>query len=229
MKEYITILFVIIGTIVAYIIAKWLYNHYYTALLLPVAVATLLIVLFLVIFHIPYETYMLGGEWINKFLGPAVVALAYPLYHHWRTLKKITIPMVIGTLIGAIIGVVTGIGLTSLIGYDDIIIHSIAPKSVTTPVAMDISTSLGGIASLAAVFVMVAGISGAMLNSYIFNLCKMKNPISRGIGLGSDSHAIGTAKALESSALEDSASTIAMILSAIFVSIITPFIFYLMM
>lgn len=229
MKEYIIILFVIIGTIVAYIIAKWLYKRFYTALLLPVATATLLIVAFLVIFHVPYETYMLGGEWINKFLGPAVVALAYPLYQNRDTLKKIAVPMVIGTLIGAIIGVLTGVGLAILIGYDEVIIHSIAPKSVTTPVAMDISTSLDGIAPLAAVFVMVAGISGAMLSSYIFNLFKMKNPISRGIGLGSASHAIGTAKALESSALEGSASTIAMILSAIFVSIITPFIIYLMM
>src|SRR5690625_30664 len=165
MKEYITILFVIIGTIVAYIIAKWLYKRYYTALLLPVAVATILIVVFLVIFHIPYETYMLGGEWINKLLGPAVVALAYPLYQNRGTLKRITIPMVIGTLIGAIIGVVTGVGLAILIGYDEVIIHSIAPKSVATPVAMDIISSLEGIAPLAAFFLIVSGFSGSLFSS----------------------------------------------------------------
>src|SRR5690625_7061258 len=102
--------------------------------------------------------------------------------------------MVVGTLVRAMIGIMAGVGIAILIGYDDVVIHSIAPKSVTTPVAMDISTSLNGVAPLAAVFVMIAGISGAMVSSYIFNILKMKNPISRGIGLGSASHAIGTAK-----------------------------------
>src|SRR5690625_331587 len=229
MSEFIIILLVIIGTIWAYTVAKWLYNRIHTPLLLPVAIATLFIITFLIIFQIPYGVYMLGGEWINKFLGPAVVALAYPLYENRNTLKKLVIPMVVGTLVGAIIGIMTGVGIAILIGYDDVVIYSIAPKSVTTPVAMDISTSLNGVAPLAAVFVMIAGISGAMVSSYIFNILKMKNPISRGIGLGSASHAIGTAKALENSTLEGSISTIAMILSAIFVSIITPFLITFLM
>src|SRR5690625_4890744 len=228
MNECIIMLFGIIGTIIAYMIATWLYRRFHTTLLLPVAVATLFIVLFLVIFHIPYNTYMMGGEWINKFLGPAVVALAYPLYENRDTLKRFAIPMVIGTFSGAIIGVFTGVGIAILIGYDETVIYSIAPKSVTTPVAMDISTSLGGVAPLAAVFVMIAGISGAMLNPYVVRICKMNNYIGRGISLGSASHAIGTARALENSLLEGSISTIAMILSAVFVSVITPLLIHVM-
>src|SRR5690625_6077833 len=94
MSEFIITLLVIIGTILAYIVAKWLYNRIHTPLLLPVAIATLFIITFLIIFQIPYGVYMLGGEWINKFLGPAVVALAYPLYENRNTLKKLVIPMV---------------------------------------------------------------------------------------------------------------------------------------
>src|SRR5690625_7335266 len=91
--------------------------------------------------------------------------------------------MVVGTLVRAMIGIMAGVGIAILIGYDDVVIHSIAPESVTTPVAMDISTSLNGVAPLAAVFVMIAGISGAMVSCYIFNIFKMKKSISRRIGL----------------------------------------------
>ncbi|MEI3604377.1 LrgB family protein [Pseudogracilibacillus sp. SE30717A] len=224
MSEVFIIISVIFGTIIAYLIAKWLYQRFYTALLLPVATATLFIVLFLLLFNISYDTYMVGGVWINAFLGPAVVALAYPLYENREILKKLAIPLLVGTFIGSCIGVLSGVILTKLAGFDKEILYSIIPKSVTTPVAMDISSSLGGIDTLAAVFVMVAGISGAMVSTYAFRLFKLTSSLGRGVGLGSASHAIGTARALENSPLEGSISTIAMILSAVFVSIITPYI-----
>lgn len=220
---------VIIGTIIAYLIAKWVYQRFYTPLLLPVFVATVLIVLFLIIFQIPYDTYMIGGAWINHFLGPAVVALAHPLYQHRAILKKLALPIVSGTFVGAIVGIVSGVLMTKALGFEDHLIYSILPKSVTTPVAMDISNSLNGVASLAAVFVMIAGIAGAMFCKPIFRVFQMHNPVGRGVGLGSASHAIGTAKALESSELEGSISTVAMILSAVFVSIVTPYLVLLLM
>lgn len=222
MNNFLIIFLVIAGTIIAYIIARWIYQRIYTPLLLPVAVATLIIVIFLIVFDIPYETYMIGGEWVNKFLGPAVVALAIPLYQHRATLVKLAYPLIVGSFVGAIVGIVTGVYMTKWVGFDEEIIYSITPKSVTTPVAMDISDSLGGISSLAALFVMIAGISGAMLCMYIYDIFRLKHPVSRGVGLGAASHAIGTAKALENSELEGSISTIAMILSAVFVSMITP-------
>ncbi|MBO1002220.1 LrgB family protein [Pseudogracilibacillus auburnensis] len=229
MNDLFIVIFVVIGTILAYIIAKWLYKRVYSPLLLPVAVATLLIIIFLILFHIPYETYMIGGEWINAFLGPAVVALAYPLYQNREILKKLALPILTGTFVGAIIGVVSGVYLGKVIGFEDTLVFSLTPKSVTTPVAMDISNSLGGVAPLAAVFVMIAGISGAMISKYLFSLFRIKHPVGRGVGLGAASHAIGTAKALENGQLEGSISTIAMIVSAIFVSIITPFVVALFM
>ena len=222
MNNFLIIILVVIGTIIAYLLARWIYQRVYTPLLLPVASATFIIIIFLLIFRIPYETYMIGGEWINKFLGPAVVALAIPLYQHRDTLVKLAYPLLIGSFVGAIIGIFTGVLMTKWVGFDEDIIYSITPKSVTTPVAMDISQSLGGIGTLAALFVMIAGISGAMLCTYIYDIFKLKHPVSRGVGLGAASHAIGTAKALENSELEGSISTIAMILSAVFVSMITP-------
>src|SRR5699024_94196 len=224
MGNILTIIFVIIGTVCAYLIARWLYKRVYTPLLLPVAVATFLIVVFLLIFNISYDTYMIGGEWINRFLGPAVVALSFPLYQNRDVLKEMAVPLLAGTFIGAIVGVVSGVLMAKWVNFDAELVYSITPKSVTTPVAMDISSSLGGISTLAAVFVMIAGIAGAMFGTYVFKIFGLKETVGRGIGYGSASHAIGTAKALENNQLEGSISTIAMILSAIFVSIITPLI-----
>lgn len=229
MNEVWITIFAVLGTIIAYNIAKWVYKRVYTPLLLPVFVATVLIVVFLMIFNISYETYMIGGEWVHRFLGPAVVALAYPLYQHRATLKKLAIPIISGTFVGAIIGIISGVLMTKALGFEEQLIYSMLPKSVTTPVAMDISTSLNGIASLSVVFVMIAGISGAMCGKVVFKTFGIHDSVGRGIGLGSASHAIGTAKALESNELEGSISTVAMILSAVFVSFVTPYLVMLLM
>lgn len=215
--------FFILLTIVVFIFAKWLYQRVYTPLLLPLTVATIIIILFLSLLKIDFDTYMIGGEWINRLLGPAVVALAYPLYQQRERLKRLLIPLVIGTFIGSIVGIASGLLLTKWLGFSEEIIYVIAPKSVTTPVAMEITEGLGGIVSLAAVFVMVAGIGGVMMSKYIYQVFGLDTPIGRGVGMGTASHGIGTSKALESGELEGSLSSIAMILSAVFVSFLMPF------
>lgn len=222
MKFLLGILFVLL-TIVAFQIAKWIYKRVYTPLLLPLTVATILIILFLVIFNIDFETYMLGGGWISELLGPAVVALAYPLYQQRDRLKELLFPLIIGSFVGAVVGIISGLLLTKWFGFSDELIYSIAPKSVTTPVAVEITEDLGGIISLAAVFVMVAGVGGVMMSKYIYKLFGLNTHIGRGVGMGAASHGIGTSKALESGELEGSLSSIAMILSAVFVSFLMPF------
>lgn len=222
MNEYYIALLTITVTIVTYLFAKKLYNHFSSVLLLPVAVATFIIVILLIVFNIPYETYMIGGKWIKHFLGPAIVALAYPLYLNKDVLKKLGIQLIGGTFVGSIVGIITGIIFTRMLGFQDEIIYSMIPKSITIPIAMEVSSTLGGIDSLAAVFVVIAGISGAMLSSYIFKYIELEDLVGRGVGLGSASHALGTEKAFESSQLDGAISTVAMILSALFVSVFAP-------
>src|SRR5699024_10450314 len=103
MKFLFGILFVLL-TIIAFQIAKWIYKRVYTPLLLPLTVATILIILFLIIFNIDFETYMLGGGWISELLGPAVVALAYPLYQLRDRLMELLFPLIIGSLVESFIG-----------------------------------------------------------------------------------------------------------------------------
>jgi len=221
--------FFILLTIISFIFAKWLYQRVYTPLLLPLTVATVIIIVFLLIFNIDFDTYMIGGDLISELLGPAVVALAYPLYQQRERLKQLLMPLIIGSFIGSIVGIVSGLLMTKWFGFSDELIYSITSKSVTTPVAVEITEDLGGIISLAAVFVMVAGIGGAMMSNYIYQIFHLDTPIGKGVGIGAASHGIGTAKALEHSELEGSFSSIAMILSAIFVSFLMPFMIALFM
>lgn len=213
---------IILATILIYLLARKIYFKWKTPLLLPVTVTTVVIIVLLEIFQLSYETYMHGGKWIMELLGPAVVALAYPLYQHRKTLKQLYLPIIVGAFVGSIVGIVSGVGLAILANIDAVLISSLGPKSVTTPVAMELAKSTGGVNFLAAVFVMIAGIGGTMLSATVFKYGKINHPVGRGLGIGSASHAIGTSKALENSKFEGSISTIAMILSAFFVSIMLP-------
>src|SRR5699024_5188037 len=109
----------------------------------PVFIASLIIIFILLILNIPYETYMIGGKWINELLGPAVVALAYPLYQQRDMLRKLVAPILAGTFVGGVVGVSTGIVLAKMVGFEEILILSLTPKSVTTPVAMAVTETIG--------------------------------------------------------------------------------------
>ncbi|MEH7384153.1 LrgB family protein [Bacillus sp. JJ1521] len=212
----------IVFTIVIFLSMTRLYKRNTHPLLVPIATTTFVTLIFLLIFSIPYETYMLGGKWIDELLGPAVVALAYPLYQNRKSLKEFFMPIIIGVFIGSTTGIATGIYFSKVLGIDPEIIHSMAPKSVTTPVAMDIASVTGGVPSLAAVYVMIAGISGAMFGPLLLKMVKVNHFVGVGLGFGTASHGIGTSRALEIGTNEGAISSIAMILSAVYTSIILP-------
>ncbi|MDY0404400.1 LrgB family protein [Virgibacillus sp. 179-BFC.A HS] len=227
MTEGVIALGMFTATVIAYLIAVSIHRRFGKPFTVPVLIATIIMVAGLLIFHIPYDTYMEGGKWIDRLLGPAVVALAYPLYQHRNLLKELMVPILVGTSVGAAIGLASGILLAKWAGFDTVIIHSLAPKSVTTPVAMVLADSQGGIKPLAAVFVMIAGIGGAIFSTWINKIFHVHHYIGWGVGAGTASHAIGTARAMEVSGKAGSASTVAMSYSTVFVSIIFPLFIWL--
>ncbi|MFS0822359.1 LrgB family protein [Bacillus sp. 1P02SD] len=212
----------IVCTIVIFLMMTRLYKRVTHPLLVPIATTTFVILIFLLIFSIPYKTYMMGGKWIDELLGPAVVALAYPLYQNRKSLKEFFMPIIIGVFVGSTTGIATGLYFSKIVGVDPTIILSISPKSVTTPVAMDIASVTGGIPALAAVYVMIAGISGAMFGPILLKWVKVDHFVGVGLGFGTASHGIGTSRALEIGTNEGAISSIAMILSAVYTSIILP-------
>ncbi|QHS24032.1 LrgB family protein [Virgibacillus sp. MSP4-1] len=229
MNSFLIFLAGLIGTFIAYTGALYLYQRYPYPVLLPVFVATFIIAVSLLMFDIPYEAYMQGGKWIDWLLGPAVVALAFPLYKQWELVKKYPYPLLAGVGFGSVLGISTGLLLAKWFQFDDQIIYSMIPKNSTTPVAMDITESLGGIAPMATVFVMIAGIGGAITGPAILKWCGITHFLGMGVGMGSASHAIGTSKIMEQSVQAGAVSTVAMTLSAITISILSPVFSYLLL
>ncbi|TSB48107.1 LrgB family protein [Alkalicoccobacillus porphyridii] len=208
-------------TVFAYMIARWLYIRLPSPFLLPLVTSTLIVIIFIFLTGIDFELYHRGAGWLEQLIGLAVVALAFPLYKQMHILKAYTKPLLLGTAIGSLVGVVSALILASLIGLNEEIIISLLPKSVTMAVAVDLAIAAGGESSLTAILVTVAGLTGTILYPY-YNLCRIHHPIGQAVGVGSASHAIGTAKALENGELEGAVSTVAMTLCAIMVSILMP-------
>lgn len=218
---------IIIGTVCIYIAMGFLYFKYNRTYLLPLLTSTVVIISLLLLFSIPYETYMIGAKWIELLLGPAVVALAVPLYKQRDVLKQNLLPIISGIAVGVFVGMVSGVVFAKLTGFSSEHILTLLPKSITTPIAMQIASGLGGIPSLTAIFVMIAGFTGVIFGPYAFKKLRIDTAIGRGIGLGSASHGIGTSKALEYGEEEASMSSVAMTLCAITGSIMGPLIVWL--
>ncbi|MED4533487.1 LrgB family protein [Metabacillus fastidiosus] len=228
MNIVIGILFIIL-TIAVYYGMKCLYKRFPHPLLVPIATSTIIIVPFLLFSQISYRTYMIGGNWIDELLGPAVVSFAIPLYEQRKIVRENIVNILASVFIGALIGIVSGLLLGKIFHIDKMLALSLAAKSVTTPVAMDLTEIIGGTPALAAVYVILAGIFGAIFGPMLLRMLKVKRSLSIGLGFGTAAHGIGTAKVIEYGKLEGAVSSVSMTLSAIFTSILCPIIVSIML
>lgn len=213
---------IVLITIVLYLLMSRVYRRFHYIVLMPIITVSFILVVTLVSLDIPYDTYMQGGKFINLMLGPAVVSLAYPLYQQRETLVKNFIPIVTGVVVGLIGSIITGIYFTQMLSFSPEILYAQVPKSITTAVAMQISNDLGGIPTLTAIFVMIAGFTGVFFSAMILKLLKIDHFVARGVGIGTASHVIGTATSYEYGLATVSVSSVAMTLSAIIGSFLAP-------
>jgi len=188
----------------------------------PVAVAVVLLVALLVATGTPYQTYFAGAQFVHFLLGPATVALAVPLFQNWPQVRRSVVPMLAALLAGAVTAVVSALGIAWALGASAPSLVSIAPKSVTMPVAMGIAEKLGGIPSLTAVMVLLTGITGAVIATPLLNALGLKDWRARGFAVGVASHGIGTARAFQVNDLAGTFAGIGMALNALATAIIVP-------
>ena len=212
----------IVGTIGLFCMMTILYRRFTFPLLIPIFSTTVLIVIILVVSRIPYDTYMTGGKWINEFLGPAVVSMAYPLYMHREKILKYKLPILLSVICAMLSGLVSITVLSKLLSLEEHVLLSLLPKSITTPVAIPISEAIGGIPTLTAVFVIFAGLVGAIVGPIVFRVFRIDRAISRGISVGSASHGIGVSKLTEYGEETLTMGSVSMTLSAVFGSFICP-------
>lgn len=212
-------------SLVAYEIGKMIYKKTKLPIFNPLLVAIVLVILFLRVFNIDFETYNQGGQFINMFLGPATVILSVPLYKQLSLLKKNFIPIIVGITIGCFISVLSIILLSKAFGLDKNIIISLLPKSVTTPIGIEISNSLGGVTGVTVLAIVITGITGAIIAPVVCKIFRITNPVARGIGIGTASHAVGTSKALEIGETEGAMSSLSIGIAGLITVVIAPLCF----
>ena len=197
-------------------------------LLNPILFTIAALILFLKLSGISYETYNEAGELIAFWLKPAVVALGVPLYLQLEMIMKQWLPILLSQLVGCLVGVISVVLIAKGLGASPDVICSLAPKSVTTPIAMEVSNATGGIPSLTAAVVVMVGLFGAVFGFKVLDMGRVKSPIAQGLSMGTASHAIGTSAAMELSRKYGAYASLGLTLNGILTAILAPMVLRLM-
>lgn len=216
-------------TLLAFQAALWLFEKAgRTPLLNPVLLAVLMIIAVLNLSGTDYPTYFEGAQFVHFLLGPATVSLAVPLYRHLHHIRRSALVISVSLLCGSLTAIASAVLVTRVLGGDAGLMASIAPKSVTAPVAMAISEQLGGLPSLTAVLVILTGILGAMLGPWLMTLLGVRDWAARGLAIGTASHGIGTARALTVNDTAGAFAGLAMGLNALATALLLPILWNLL-
>lgn len=212
----VTVLAVVWGaTLGAYIFGWWLSGRVRLSLLNPFLIGTLLMIGGILLFRLPYEAYNQAGKTVTWFLGPVVVMLAVPLYQSRKTLMTHLLPISAGIAAGIAISAGTVYGLSKAFGLSPELIVSLMPKSITNPMAIEVTKMFGGIPAITVASVIITGVFGASVASAVFRTARIYNDTAKGIALGAASHGVGTAKAIEISSEAGAASGLSMGLTGV--------------
>ena len=211
-------------TIGAYLLGLWVKKKSGLSLLHPFIISVPVIIAVLKVMDIPYDYYFESNFLIDFMLGPSVVALGYLLYEKRTIIRQNLVGILSSVLAGSIVGVLCVILVGRLCGLDEIFLLSLEAKSVTTPIAMDITASLGGNLALAAVSVIICGFLGAVAGPFVLKVFRIKSPVAKGLAMGCASHGIGTSRAIEMGTVEGAVSGLSIALMGITTAIVVPII-----
>lgn len=209
-------------SIFAYLIGMWLKKKLGWGILNPLLVAIILVIAFLAATGIPYEEYNKGAGYISYFLTPATVCLAIPLYKQLRLLKDNLVAVLAGILSGVAGSALSIFLLSMLFKLDHVYYVSLLPKSITTAIGMGVSEEAGGIVTITIVSIIITGILGNITAESWFKLIGIKDPIAKGLALGTSAHAIGTAKALEMGEIEGAMSSLSIAVAGLTTVVVVP-------
>ncbi|MGL5030380.1 MAG: LrgB family protein [Aeromonas sp.] len=214
-------------TLALYFATRALYRLLPWPIINPVLVPTAVIIGLLLWLDLPLAQYAQGSHPITMLLEPAVVALALPLYRQARQIQAKLKPILICTLASVLISVCTTLLIGHAMGADPALLASLATKSITTPLAMSVSQSIGGIPAIAAAVVVVVGIIGALIGYPLLALFKVTDPEAQGLAMGACAHAIGTASSAERGVTQGAFASLAMVVCGILTAAIAPLLFTL--
>ena len=208
----------------AYLFGVWLKKKTGLSILNPLLVAIIAVILFLKVFHVSYEAYNKGGEYLSYFLTPATVCLAIPLYKQLELLLNNKLAVGASILTGVLGSAGSVLVMAKAFGLNHQIYVTLRPKSITTAIGMGVSEEAGGIVTLTVVSIIVTGIIGNIIADLVFQLLKIEEPMAKGLALGTSAHAIGTARALELGEVEGAMSSLAIAVAGVLTVIVVPLI-----
>ena len=219
-------LFAVCLTVAAYAAAEVLWQRTgRTAVLHPVLIATAVVAGILIVLGISYEDYLQQAQPIDEALGLLIVLLAVPLCRQFWLIRKSGLPLVIALVVGSTVAVGTALALPAAVSIGDELVATIAPKSATTAVAVEVSKRLGGVSGLTAVIVIATGMFGGSFGPLILERGGVRDDRAKGFALGVASHAIGTARAFQISETAGAFASVGMILNALLTIALAPLAF----
>ncbi len=216
--------FLIAITFAMFWLSKFLQRRTGMVLMNPVLLTVAALIALLQLTDISYETYSQGGDYISFWLQPAVVALGVPLYQQLRLIRRQLLPILLSQLAGCVVGLFSVVLISQWMGAPREVVLSLAPKSVTTPIAMEVSQTMGGIPSLTAAVVVVTGLLGAVFGFTVLRYGRVRSIIAQGLSIGTASHAVGTGAAMEFHRKCGAYAGLGLTLNGIFTAILTPFV-----
>ncbi|WP_028274381.1 LrgB family protein [Atopococcus tabaci] len=217
-----TPMFGIVASVGFYLLGVAFHRRWPIAIFTPLVFSIGVIIVLLLVFDIPYETYNEGGQFINLFVTPATVALAIRLEKNFDYLKNYYQSILLGIFFGVLAHTIVIVLLAWLFQFNQELFATLIPKSITTAIAVGVSESLGGLPSLTVAIVVLTGIVGAIVGPPLFKLFQITDPVAQGIAMGSSSHAMGTTKAIELGEVQGAMSGLAIVVTGIVVVIIVP-------
>lgn len=210
-------------TILAYFAGSALKRRFKTALFNPLLIAMAIIIAVLSVFKIDYGIYEKGASYVSFFLTPATVCLAVPLYRQLSVLKKHALAVFCGILSGVLTNAVLVLVLSVMLKLNHVQYVTILPKSITTPIGVGISNELGGVAAITAAVIVITGVLGNVMSEILCRIFGIKEPVAQGIALGSASHVVGTAKAMEVGETQGALSSLSIVVSGLITVVFAPF------
>lgn len=212
----------IVVTAAIYALARWGYMRTRNPLLNPALVSIVAVIVLLLTTRTPYAAYDRGGHLLSFFLGPAVVALGVPLALQLGEIRRNVRAIGAATVAGSLVGILTGVGIAAVLGASHDVIRSLAPRSVTTPIAMAIASRIGGIPALSALVAIATGVIGGVIGPGLLRAAGVRSRLAIGLALGAAAHGLGTARATEEGDVEGAASGMAMGLNGVVTALLAP-------
>ena len=214
--------FGVLISLIAYEIGTLIKQKLKLSIFNPLLIAIIILIIFLMKFNIKYDDYNNGGQVISFFLAPATVALALPLYKKFSLFKANALPILAGILCGSASGILSVIVFAKMFNLSGQLAKSLIPKSITTPIGMALSNQLGGLPAITVVAIIITGILGSIIGPFLYKILKINDKVALGIAMGSASHAVGTAKAMEIGETEGAMSSLTIAISGIVTVLIAP-------